>query len=284
MKTIMQRQPLKLLCFLILIASMAGLALRTTANDNNNATALSQPQVASQPLTRTNEWKDPEKVLPEVVYDALPITEVAEDLKKRFEGGFDLLLPFGAPDQGFQWDNTPIKLRLKNVRASEVFNAMNLVFETAKTPLRWELMMNGHRPTALLRDLYEPIGGFDPVTGLPMSTKPAPVEKPMVFFVGDLVGDPKSGGMTMDTIIETVIQICHSADVKVVNLSGHIQAQLLIVRGTEEDIRFVQTTLAALRDKNRLDAQLAADAWHENQAKVAEPKSAKSETDETKAR
>ena len=39
------------------------------------------------------------------------------------------------------------------MKASEIFNAMNLVFETTNAHLRWELMMNGHRPTALLRIL-----------------------------------------------------------------------------------------------------------------------------------
>ena len=41
-------------------------------------------------------------------------------------------------------------MRLKNVTASEVFNAMNIVFETENTPLRWELRMNGNRPAAVL--------------------------------------------------------------------------------------------------------------------------------------
>ena len=36
-------------------------------------------------------------------------------------------------------------LQLRNVTASEVFNAMNLLFENNHTPLRWELKLNGRR-------------------------------------------------------------------------------------------------------------------------------------------
>jgi hypothetical protein len=177
----------------------------------------------------------------------------------------------------FDWADVTISLRLKNVTASEIFNAMNLVFETAKTPLRWDMGMNGNRPTAVLRFLgNQPSVGIDPATGLPAPTglpafPPAPPEKPMVFFVGDLVGDPKSGGMSMDQLVQTVYEVCNFAQGKI-NISSHKQAQLIVVRGTEEDIQFVQSTLAALREKVRMDEERRA------QTKDTEPKVTTSET------
>jgi hypothetical protein len=134
--------------------------------------------------------------------------------------------------------------------------------------------MNGHRPTALLRDLHEPISviNIDPATGLPFP-KPAPVEKPMVFFVGDLVGDPKAGGMTMEQVVQTVSEVCKFA-LAGDHISSHKQTQLLIVRGTDDDIKFVQNTLLALRDKARLDAE------RQSRANTAEPKPKTGETKE----
>jgi hypothetical protein len=130
--------------------------------------------------------------------------------------------------------------------------------------------MNGHRPTAVLRiapiPSPEPAGFVDPVTGLPRSANQPPVERPMVFFVGDLVGDPKTGGMTMDELVETVSDVCKFA-LAGDHISSHKPTQLLIVRGTDADIAFVQSTLAALREKAHMDEERSM------QKKTPEPKS-----------
>ena len=127
----------------------------------------------------------------------MPLSEVARHLRERFKDSFDVL----ANGNG---DIDPsavmIRLQLKNVTASEVFNAMNLVFENDRTPLRWELKLNGKRPTALLRVLAEPgrknpPPAIDPTTGLPL---PPQETKRGVYFVGNLLGDEKYGGMTME--------------------------------------------------------------------------------------
>jgi hypothetical protein len=266
MKTIPQQR--SQFGWLLLIAVIAGAAGLAKGGTTNPVPALPQGQTPEHVLSKTDkvsDWKDPDKVLPEVVYDNLPITEVAEDLKRKFGGEFDVLLPFGtAVGQNWDWTAVSVVLRLKNAKASEIFNAMNMVFETAKTPVHWELTMNGHRPTALLHILHEdaPIAAIDPTTGLPLSAKP--IERPMVFFVGDLVGEPKSGGMTIEQVVQTVSEVCRFA-LAGDHISSHKQAQLLIVRGTDDDIKFVQSTLAALREKARLDTQRIGRDAHQTQ-------------------
>ena len=258
--------------------TMAAIGEGATAPEASNPPTVAHTRTSEQENKGTAlEWNEPEKVLPEVVYDGVPITEVGEDLRKKFDSEFDVLFPktgFGGGDP-WDWTQASIFLKLKNVRASEIFNAMNLVFETAKTPLHWDLRMNGNRPTVLLRDLHEPKPtDIDPATGLPsLPAPPPPAEKPMVFFVGDLVGGPKTGGMTIEEVVDTVSEVCKGAKVAPSAISCHKQAQLLIIRGTEEDITFVQSTLAALRNRVELDAERQA------RAKAPEP----GKTKETKA-
>ena len=222
------------------------------------------PQPASQWMDPN--WKDPDIVLTNVYYE-LPLSEVVRHLRERFKDSFDVL----ANGNG---DIDPsavmIRLQLKNVTASEVFNAMNLVFENDRTPLRWELKLNGKRPTALLRVLaspkYPPPFIIDPTTGLPV-----PEPKRMVYFVGDLTGDAKSGGMTMEQIVKTVEEIWDMTYHEPGVVQFHKDAQLLIVSGTDDQIMFVQRTLAALRVKVQLDRERHQAA--ESKPKTDEPKS-----------
>src|SRR5258706_14117289 len=136
-------------------------------------------------------WKDPDKVLADFSYDGIPLEEVAKNLRDQFKGAFDVLIPNERRDPNnsavsFDPRITTIKIQLKNVTASEAFNAMNLVFETENQPLRWELKMNGNRPTAVLRVLIDLMAAYGD----------RPPER-MIYFVGDLIGDEKTGGMTM---------------------------------------------------------------------------------------
>jgi hypothetical protein len=220
-------------------------------------------------------WKDPDITLTNVIYDRLPLSEVARDLRDKFKDYFDVLMPKGWRDprsktEVINPESFDVNLQLKNVTASEVFGAMNLVFETENTPVRWELMINGTRPTAVLRVLPELVP-FDP------NQPPPPAEpKRMIYFVGDLIGDEKSSGMTMEQIARTVsvvYQMAYGPSARV-RLQFHQEAQLLVVTGTPEEIGFVQNALSALRQKARLDAERKA----HTQSPESKPKSDATQT------
>jgi hypothetical protein len=203
------------------------------------ATGLPLPPPA--PPWMDDNWSDPNIVLTNVSYDGLPLSEVARDLRERFKGQFDILPMPKTFDR--EWGNEiTFQLQLKNVRASEVFNAMNLVFENDRTPVRWELKASGH-PLVLLRVLPE------------AAPQPAPenthqATPRMVYFVGNLVGDEKSGGMTMEQIIKTIEEIWPADLGKPEEvIQFHKEAQMLIVNGTRIQVDFIQQTLQALGRK-----------------------------------
>lgn len=198
-------------------------------------------------------WKDPDIVLTNVNFDGQPVSEIANVIRDQFKGEFDLLLPqdsippgslnlrTGLPMEATDWYSYSINLRLKNVTASELFNAMNLLFENDKTPLRWELKVNDNRQIALLRVMTQPMPAVP-------AAPPAAVER-RVYFVGNLIGDQKNGGMTMEQIIKTVTDIWKMANVSDGKIQFHEDAQLLVVTGTRDQIDFMDQTLQALRDK-----------------------------------
>jgi hypothetical protein len=227
--------------------------------------------IAPPPVTpwKDPDWKDPEKKLADVSYDRLPLAEVARHLREYFKDAFDVLISGSwwnpsNPAETIYAAETPITMQLKNVSASEVFNAMNLVFETENTPLRWELKLNGKRPTVILR-----------VTQAPMPVQHSPSEAPkrMITFVGDLIGEEKSGGMTMEQLVKTaseVYRMTYGSPGGV--LQFHKEAQLLIVTGTVDQTQFVQQTLSALRQKVQLERRSQPRAA-ESKANADEPKS-----------
>src|SRR5437870_8446350 len=236
---------------LALLVSLATTAMTAHAADNKKVPnppaaapaidpATGLPVSAEEPWKDPN-WKDPDKVLPEVNYDGLPLTEVVLHLRQEFKDAFDVLIPSewqdpGNPARSIDPNAATIKLRLKNVTASEVFNAMNLVFETENAPLRWKLMMNGNRPTVLLRLLPQL------VPGRPHQPSPEPPRR-MIYFVGDLIGDQKAGGMKMAELVKTISDVYQMSygEPKGV-LQFHEAAQLLIVTGTPDQIQFIQQT------------------------------------------
>ena len=200
--------------------------------------------MASAPQWKDPGWKDPDKKLT-VTYEGLPVEEVSADLRKQFNEAFDIVIPRGAqPGNNFEAASAQIRIQLKNVTASELFNAMNLMFEAENTPLRWELKINGSRPMVVLRVLS--------VVGWPTPPPEPPQRK--IFFVGDMVGDEKSGRMTMEQLVKTVSEVyemsygaAHGGVSD--HLQFHKQAQLLVVTGTVDEISFVMETLSALRQK-----------------------------------
>ena len=197
------------------------------------------------------DWKDPDKVLPDVTYDGLPLGEVARNLREQFNNAFDIIIPREWQDPNnphattFEPGSLAVKMQLKNVTASEVFNAMNLLFEGENTPCRWELRMNGSRPTAILRVLPR-------LLPPPERTPPPPKTERVVYFVGDLVGD-KAGGMSIEQLAKTVSEVYHMTGEGDAVIKFHRAAQLLIVSGSPDDINVIQQTLNAMRDKARMD-------------------------------
>ena len=189
-----------LLVFVSVVGSKAQFGSPGAATVYDPATGA--PVAPAVPEWKDTNWKDPEITLTNVVYDSLPLSEVAKSLSEQFKQQFDVLLPAFRNDWQSDWLSESITLHLKNVTASEIFSAMNLVFENNRTPLRWELKLNGHRQIALLRVLVDPVPQVNP-----LAAAPAPEIKRRVYWVGNLIGDEKNGGMTMDQIIKTVTDV-----------------------------------------------------------------------------
>ena len=212
-------------------------------------TGMPIPHAPSQPDWKDPEWKDPDTRLAEVNFEGLPIGEIAKFIRERFKGEFDIILP-EPTSEGINhlterlvpptdWRNeTILNLKLKDVSASELFNAMNLTFENDKTPLQWELKVFGHRQIALLRVLLDPAPADAP--------RPPQKQQQRVYFIGDLIGDQQNGDMTMDQIIKTIAGVRDMTDNSDLKIQFHNEAQLLVVTGTSDQIQFVDQTLSAL--------------------------------------
>lgn len=197
-------------------------------------------QTIPEPQWIDPKWSDPDIVLSNVDY-RLPLREVASQLHERFKDYFDILpMP---QTYGVDWGSTTtIELQLRNVRASDIFNAMNMVFENDHTPLRWQLL-NTPRPTVILRVLPE----ADPRLQAKQSR---PQIHRTVCYVGNLIGDDKAGGMTMDEVIKTLWELWPKDFGKPEDvIQFHADAQLIVVNGTEEQDEFVHQVLSALEQK-----------------------------------
>jgi hypothetical protein len=206
------------------------------------------------PEWKDPNWKDPDISLTNVFYDNLPLSEIARNLRDQFKEQFDIILPGttggnainrlnGTIISDMDWNSIPVQLRLKNVTASEIFSAMNLIFENDQTPLRWELKVNGHRQVALLRAL---------VDRNPNIVSPPREDIRRIYFIGELIGDEKTGGMSIDQIIKTITDVWDMADTSGATIKFHKEAQLLVVNGTPSQIDFMEQTLKALRMKIEL--------------------------------
>jgi hypothetical protein len=198
---------------------------------------------------RDPNWQEPTGALKVVHFDNLPLSEVANLLRKEFKEAFDVLIPKSwehplDPSIQIEPGAFSISLQLKNVTASEVFQAINLTLEAENRPARWELKMNGSRPMAVLRVLPQLVTN--------VGTRPPPEQpKRMVLFVGDLLGDePK--GTTMDELIETVTEVykqSYGSNPPGQFLRYHKTAQLLVIQGTVDQVDLVQQTLNAIKQK-----------------------------------
>jgi hypothetical protein len=193
----------------------------------------------------------PDKIVESVSYNNVPLSEVVKNMQDMFGSGFDVVLPTHWEGDGDvimpkNWLDTPITLQLKHVTAVEIFTAMNLFFQVNETSLTWELTANGSRPVAVLHVTVPPKAPSDQVE--------QPLLGRQVFFVGDLLGDGNTTGMTMDDVVRTVDEVYmmsfnQPAD-KVIQASK--EGQLIVVTGTGPEIGFVDNTLSVLKLKVEL--------------------------------
>ena len=189
---------------------------------------------------------DPGKVVSSVQFLGIPLSEVARYLREQFTNYFDIIIPNpnGVNVAGAntldptQWD---VNLQLKNVAATEIFRAMNLEFELENKPVRWEVTLNGSRPTALLR--------FLPAL-VPAAPAPPPKIR-KVFFVGDILDEyPGTNDQPkISDVADTVIDAWHTGGIPGAKINIFPPGQLLIVSGRPDQVDFAEQTLRALKEK-----------------------------------
>jgi hypothetical protein len=196
-------------------------------------------------------WVDPGKVLPSVDFKGFPLSEVANQMRKQFTNFFDIILPADGSVDPTAYNAS---LQLNNVRASEVFSAMNMQFELQRTPLRWELTANGMRPTVLLRYLPQLVPPKPPAP-------PPPPQTRKVFYVGDMLDEfPGTQAVSQGTVganddgklrsIADMIDNAYDATgVQRGKVDIYSPGQLLIVSGTPEQVDLAEQTLRALKEK-----------------------------------
>jgi hypothetical protein len=178
--------------------------------------------------------------LTNVDFDGLPLSEVVRRLQDWFRGSFDVLsLP---SDDSKNWGDEQISLKLSNVKASDVINAMNLTFENNGAPVRWQLKVSGNHAFLILKLLHR--SSEDPAEGMPKIRR--------IFFVGDLMGDARNPGMIMDKLNQTIADLWATSfgSAPTDNISFHKEAQLLVFTGTPEQADFIQQALAALKQRS----------------------------------
>jgi hypothetical protein len=188
-------------------------------------------------------------------FDGLPLSEVTISLQEQTKHQFDVLMPHGfdryaSPPGGLPAEQEDpnsylIKLRLKDVSIIEVFQAMNMLFEIEKWPCRWELVMNGHRPVAVLRPPVVPADNTPEVRAQPVGH--------MVAYVGNLLllGVPDPGRMNPDDLCETLEKTANQTfpGSSTIKVQFHRGAELVVLSGTDEELRVMNEVLQALKER-----------------------------------
>lgn len=197
------------------------------------------PMPVAPPQYIDPQWSPPALVLTNVNWDGLPLSEVTFQLREDFKDSFDIL-PFPEND-ATDWGSTIINLKLVNARANDVINAMNLVFENNQRPVRWHLEVHDGHAYLILKEIRPAYA--DQVAAQPKVRQ--------IFFVGDLLNDDKTNGLTMQGLNDTIADIWNrtygtSAD-DVIRF--HQSTQLLIFNGTPEQAAFLQQILEGLKQR-----------------------------------
>jgi hypothetical protein len=226
------------------------------------------PVAQAEPQWIDPGWSDPNIMLTNVSWDGLPLSEVVRVLRERFGKYFDILPMPHTFDK--DWGSEiSIQLQLKDVKASDIFNAMNMVFENDRTPVRWELKANASgRPVALLRVLPEAA----PTQQVSQNQQQ---EFRRVFFVGDLSGNGKADAKeAQEQLLKVENAIAHVWEMTGASpddLNKHLQiyapGQLIIISGTHEQMDLAQQTLQALKKKSELEQTAAEPAPKSNEPK-----------------
>ncbi|MGD1084084.1 MAG: hypothetical protein ABSA47_04935 [Verrucomicrobiota bacterium] len=183
----------------------------------------------------------------EVVIEGTALNEVAWNTARTFQNQFDLILPPAEPDLS----TMAVQMRLKDVRAIEMFNAMNLYFEAQKLPARWKLTLNGNRPTAIL-GMEKPQAAATPLAGAEKTGDTVfPIPDILCASGADL--DKQSAYDLEDTIAAALDDLRKPGHAKANAPGGpvikvHAQAGILVFNGTWEETELVRSTLQALKD------------------------------------
>ena len=147
-------------------------------------------------------------------------------------------------------------MRLKDVRAVEIFNAMDLYFQANKIQAQWTLMLNGTRPTAVLAVLHP---AKPPGDATPSETE----RKHTVFSIADISSVPLAeergrGTAWITYSISMVLGDTQKPGHAAVNAPGgpdikiHQDAGLLVFTGTAEETEFGSLHLGSA-ETNRAD-------------------------------
>jgi hypothetical protein len=238
-----------------------GLALaacRLAAADATNAAVPAPRTPPPTKLVVPPEWQV-DGPAHDYNFDNLPLSEVTISLQEQTKHQFDVLIPHGfvryaplpggPPVEQEDPSNFAIKLRLKNVSIVEVFQAMNMLFEIEKWPCRWELVMNGHRPVAVLRPPE-----IEPPPAVSAGDSPEARTQSvghMVAYVGNLLGTPDAGRMTPVDLGDTLEQTANQTFPGSITfkVQFHRGAELLVLSGTDEELRVMNEVLQALKER-----------------------------------
>jgi hypothetical protein len=237
---------------MLLVLIVAGAGRQAAAQYPGQGTILPMPGQPQMPNPGPNAaqaaandaaekaWAKIGPPIKKVDYDNLPLAEILRPLQNSFSNQFDIIADRDVAP------GIAISLRLQDVSASEVFNAMNLFFETDNSSQNrkphWKLILNGSRPTAVLE-----------VKG-PDHNEPA--RQSSVFYIGDLLGNGGPGiaggvGFSPQDLFKAIREVHDDAngDNLQPHLSFHPEAGLLVVTGTQTQINLTQQTLNALQQK-----------------------------------
>lgn len=263
----------------------------TPAAEDGGATPKPAPQFNPVPWGTNADGKISGE-FHDIDFDNVPLGDAVKHLQQLYRDQFDVLIPNAIPAaeqapidpntglpgsvEAIEANAIPIRLRLKNVTAPEIFRAMNMLFEMERTPARWDLIMFSSRPVAVLRPVESPKPAPPALppppppapgkTGYGEAPQSPPVQR-VVLYIGGLTRDSDAGGMTLDSILKTLTATLEeSFSPARSKVQCHAAAELLIVTGPPEELAFVTEVLDALKQK------VGADRERKGRSPAAEPK------------
>lgn len=231
--------------------SSAPQALPAPGSSATVAVAVTQEAYSSSPTTVIDEgWKTAavfNKPSGNWISENLPVTEFTRILQDSTQKAFDVIYP-NASAGDFDIANLSVQLSLKNATVIEAFQAMNLQFELngPSTPVRWELILNGTRPTAILRVQKD----NNPKTA-------AQPRKTNVIYIGNLINANSSlsdFGKTSDFVVRTIQNILKIQGKPQIRIETFPEGELLVVvDATQEQLDTVRQVTSALQTKASSD-------------------------------